>query len=416
MDLFNRLTSIDPSKECLKFLTKRILSNNYRGIHMSQHNRYNIDTIATLLKEMYDLIGVNTMRIRTTDLSKRPYNTPEEYIYAHYVDRIIGKTERGTQDSVRKTLFVDLHRMGLLNRYDKNNEPIHPYERKTVYNVGLSDMGVEFINSIDDVFLKNVIYTKAIDILTNGFANDLLDIVSINGRISIYEFMLFISYINCTSEYDNHTYTKEETVQYLLEFRKLSYYQKQAVIDIVEDYCTPSRFTGDKTNKRDFQNWKNETQQIFMLMGQTVFYEERNGELNIRIGDTGLFEDESKLQRSLTQKNEYFKNHKVKKEIGFELHHIIPLLSARNRVEFQMLDVWENMIYIDGYTHSKISHTHNKNTELNFIEENVILRDVAKIVDDVFCINKINVIYDVTKQSKMKNYNDSINKCYRCNA
>ena len=195
----------------------------------------------------------------------------------------------------------------------------------------------------------------------------------------------------------------------MCEYRRLSYYQRKSVVDTVDAYCDPKRFEGDKTYKRDFHNWKNESQQIFMLMKQTVFYEERNEELFIRIGDNGLFEDESKLKRSLSQKIEYFRKHNISKEIGFELHHIIPLLTARNRIEFQTLDVWENMIYIDGYTHSKISHTNNKNTKLEFVGENVILQDMARVVDDILCVNKTNVLYDVSKQSVMKNYNKSIN-------
>ena len=126
MSLFNQLTSIDPSKECLKFLAKRILSNNYRGVQLSQHNRYDVNIISTMLVEMYNIVGINKMRIRTTDLSKRPHNTPDEYIYANYVNVLMNKIGRCTQDSVRKNLFVDLHRMGLINRYDKNNQLIYP--------------------------------------------------------------------------------------------------------------------------------------------------------------------------------------------------------------------------------------------------------------------------------------------------
>ena len=222
--------------------------------------------------------------------------------------------------------------------------------------------------------------------------------------------MFFISYINCTCDYNGHTYTKSELVDYMVEFRNLSYYQRNAVIDIVSLYCNPKKFTGDKTDKRDFHNWKNESQQIFMFMNQTVFYEECNENLIIRLGDTSLFEDESKLKRSVAQKQEYFKKHNVSKKIGFELHHVIPLLTARNRVEFQTLDVWENMIYIDGYTHSKISHSNNKNIKLDFNNDDIVLKDVAMIIDDIVCINKTNVLYDTSNQVTMMEFNDSINK------
>ena len=42
---------------------------------------------------------------------------------------------------------------------------------------------------------------------------------------------------------------------------------------------------------------------------------------------------------------------------GFELHHIVPLLYATNRNQFDVLDTWKNMIYIDGFTHNIITQT-----------------------------------------------------------
>ncbi len=44
------ITQIDPSKECLKFLANRIKSSDYRGLHLSQHNRYDQNKIKTIFK------------------------------------------------------------------------------------------------------------------------------------------------------------------------------------------------------------------------------------------------------------------------------------------------------------------------------------------------------------------------------
>lgn len=409
MNLFNELTSIDPSKKCLEFLANRILSDNYRGLQLSQHNRYDVNIISTLLLEMYNIVGRNKMRIRTTDLSKRPSNTPEELVYAQYINNVVSKIGRGTQDSVRKNFFVDINRMGFIEKYDKNNILINPYEKKCVFSVCLSKKGLEFVNSLKDIFQRNLLYTKGIDELTNGIANEILDVVSINNKLSIHEFMFFISFIGCAYENNGYVFSKSELTEYMLEYRKLSYHQRKAVVSIIEKYCNPDNYNGNKKIKRDFHNWKNETQQIFNLMNQTIFYEKRKQELFIKLGSTALFEDETKLKRSLSQKQEYFKNHNVSKQIGFELHHVIPLLSAKNRTEFQALDVWENMIYIDGYTHSKISHTKNKNTELHFVNDNVILKDSSKTIADILCENKTNILYDISKKDIMKKYNNLIN-------
>lgn len=52
----------------------------------------------------------------------RPHNTEEEGIYAEFCNEAKNLVEIGTQDAMRKNLFVDLHRMGLIERYDKNKK------------------------------------------------------------------------------------------------------------------------------------------------------------------------------------------------------------------------------------------------------------------------------------------------------
>ena len=117
LDFYQSLISIDPSKKALKFLANRILNDNYRGMQISQHNRYTVEDLIILLEKIYELVGENKMKIRTTDLSKRPYNTPDEYIYAEYVNNVAKEMGRCTQDSVRKNFFVDLNK-GLLRKHN----------------------------------------------------------------------------------------------------------------------------------------------------------------------------------------------------------------------------------------------------------------------------------------------------------
>lgn len=404
MGIRESLAKIDPSKKCLSFLAERILDVNYRGIQLSQHNRYDVIFITTMLTEMYNLVGRNRMFIRTTDLSKRPYNYPEEKIYAQYVNNLCAKLERCTQDSVRKNFFVDLHRMGFIYRYNEHGYKIGPYERSRIKSVSLTPLGIELVNNSPDIFQRNLIYTKAIDTLTNGLADELLDVVSINDKLTMTEFQFFMSFID--QKLNGHLYTKSELIDFVLEFRSMSGFQRQAVVDVVAAYCDPKKFGGNKLNKRDFHNWKNETQQIFMLLDQTVLFELRQEKLVIRLGETSLFDDDTKLKRSLKEKEEYFKNHEVKKQPGFELHHVIPLLTAKSKNEFAVLDVWENMVYIDGYTHSKITHTNNKNTNLSFMNDDIVLKDPAGVVGEIDCEKDTNVIYNTKNKIVMKEFNE----------
>ena len=127
--ILQEITKIDPSKKCINFIVERIKSNNYRGIQISQHNRYTKDDILIILHEIYNLVGEGLMQIRTTDLSKRPQNIDGEEKYAELTNNISIKLSRCTQDSLRKNIFVDMHRMGLINRYNAKNKALSPSEK-----------------------------------------------------------------------------------------------------------------------------------------------------------------------------------------------------------------------------------------------------------------------------------------------
>lgn len=408
MNFTDKLISIDPSKNCLKFLASRVLSDNYRGMQISQHNRYTADDLIVLLENIYKLVGNSKMVIRTTDLSKRSYNLPEEYIYAEYVNKVSSILGRCTQDSVRKNLFVDLHRMGLIDRYNDYGEKIYPYEKSKIKYVSITEEGKEFIDNKNNLFTKNRLYTKAIDILTKGLASELFEVARVGekGEINIYEFMFFLSFMGC--ELNGQVYTRSELTEYLYEYKSMSKFQKATVINIVENYCRPQNFSGNKINKRDFGNWKNESQQIFMLMKDSIFFELRNETLHIRFGQNAIYENDIKFKRSIQAKQDYYTKHNIDKKLGFELHHIIPLLFAKNHNAFDVLDSWENMIYIDGYTHNKISQTNNKNYVLEFNDKTLILKDGSGNLDNVICEYDINVKYDPENKIVMLNYNTNI--------
>lgn len=73
------------------FIFKAIQRLDYRGVHLSQHNRYTKDDIAVMLKTLRDTLLNNNLQmlpIRTTDISKRPLNNPDETYYARLVAAI----------------------------------------------------------------------------------------------------------------------------------------------------------------------------------------------------------------------------------------------------------------------------------------------------------------------------------------
>jgi len=406
MDL-NDLLNIDPSKKSLKFLYDRILRDDYRGIQISQHNRYTYNQIVDMLRILYEKVGINKLTIRTADLKKRPFNTPEESLYAEYVNSINKIYGKGTQDSIRKNLFVDLHRMGLIIRYDEKSNEIGPFDSGTKKFVSLSKLGLDLINEREKL-KKYLIFTKSIDKLLKGMATLLFDLLSELDKITEDEYTYFVSFLYF--DYKGKQILKDDIINYVKEYRALSKYQKEQVSFVVKTFCNPENFNGNKTQKRDFHNWKNETQQVFTLLSMTAYYEydKANNVINFRITKDGLFQNDSKLKRSLVEKKQYFEKHKVSKTIGFELHHIIPLSWAKTKDEFFLLDKWDNMIYIDGYTHATITQENSEHVLLNIDDEtsDLILSNYKNAT--VTCIYEKNVKYSKDLKLILKNKNTEL--------
>jgi hypothetical protein len=404
----NPILNIDPSKECLKFLVKRIHNDNYRGMQVSQHNRYTYEQVVGMLSILYEISGNEKMQIRTTDLSKRPHNTQGEERYALYTTKVNEKYGKSTQDSIRKNLFVDFHRMGLIDRYTKNNEKILPNEFKPIKFVSISEIGKELIDLSKNEFQRYLIFTRALDYLLKGFASDLIEIVAEFGFITLIEFTFFVSFLY--KEIDEKIYLKDDIIKFLKEYRSLSRFQKQSVENIIRNECDPHKFNGDKKAKRDFHNWINEAQQIFMILGMTVYYENDrvSGKLNLRVDEGSLFHDTSKLKRSLAEKHLYFNNHQISKTLGFELHHIVPLSWAKSKEDFFVLDKWQNMVYIDGFSHARITQSNNENVIIKFREYN---NDVLFIdFKDKYleCIYGINIKYKTDLKNLMIEKNKAL--------
>src|SRR3954452_3968240 len=110
------------SEQCSAFLVERIESEEYRGSHLSQHNRYTFDDVIKIFDILYEFIQKDFLIIRTTDSSKRPQNYPEEKLYSDVCKKIREVVGKGTQDSIRKNFFVDFDRMKLLESYDKEGK------------------------------------------------------------------------------------------------------------------------------------------------------------------------------------------------------------------------------------------------------------------------------------------------------
>lgn len=401
------ILQIDSSRECIKFLAKRVQSDNYRGLQISQHNRYTQKEILVILQEIYELCGDTLLQIRTSDLSKRPYNIEGEEKYAELTTKIASKLGRCTQDSLRKNIFVDLHRMGLIDRFNAKKKRLNSFDNGTKKYIALTNFGIEFLQNTD-IFTQNLLFTRALENLMQGFGEEILHIILEleSNYLTLYEVLFFTTFLY--QKLDSKTYNRSDIIALIRDYRTLSKFQKQALLEKIKSYCEPKNFGGDKTQKRDFHNFLNETQQILSLLTQMAYFEynEQNLKLYIRTGTYGIYEDSTKLKRSIKEKNLYFEKHNITKEKGFELHHIVPLCLASSRAEFQVIDKWENMVYIDAFSHAKITQNNNANMRLSFENNDANFSDCNDSV--VCCENNINIKYDTNKQKLMLDYNKHI--------
>src|SRR3989338_842422 len=398
------INNISAGNEALEFIESRIRDQKYRGDRASQHNRYvmrQVVVILTLLNKYAP--NKSLMTIRTTDISKRSENTPDEFSYAEFCNEAKEKAGIGTQDAMRKNLFVDLHRMGLIERFDKNKNIIDPFSRTSVKYVSISDQGIKLIKA-KDILNQYFIFSKGIDSLLGGYIDVIVDILRDNDYgidyISIYEYMFFVSAIGTGFNFSINT---DQAVELIKKYRNLTGLQRKSVVETLKAELDPKKFTGAKTNKKDFHNWHNKAMQVFYLLNQTVYFEVRGEQLVLKQGKNSFSVVTNRLDRSLNEKYQYFVKHKIEKTLGFELHHVVPLVWSESVHHLKMIDKWENMVYIDAFGHAKITQNRNRNVIMDFVNDDMILTDYSK--NQVYLKYKKNISYKPTNKHVMKKYN-----------
>jgi hypothetical protein len=400
------LTTISPGNEALEYIECRLKDDHYRGAESSQHNRYTMEQMVDILQLLNEYApNKGLMQIRTTDMSKRPHNTPDEITYSQFCNEAKAKVHIGTQDAMRKNLFVDINRMGFIHRYNSKKEIVDPYAGRAVKYVSLTPEGLK-IATERNIANQHFLFSKGVDRLLGGYINTLLDILRDPDykleNVTIYEFMFFITAIDTEFSFTLNT---DEAVKKINEYRVLTANQRRAALESLKVSLEPKNYTGNKTNKRDYHNWLNKAQQAFYLLNQTVYFEVRGDQLVIKSKVQG-FDALKKLDRSLNEKYLYFVSHKVVKTPGFELHHIVPLSWSESIHHFKMLDRWQNMLYLDGYNHARITQNSNRNVKLSFSNNNVQLTDFHN--NKVFLYYPKNVIYNPGKKLDLQDYNDKL--------
>lgn len=395
---------VSPTNDALNYLAGRIRCADYRGPKSSQHNRYEVDDVHTILSLLHEYAPNRAlMPIRTTDLSKRSKIRTDEARYTEFCEACKSKTGIGTVDAMRKNLFPDFHRMQLIERYDKNRVRIDPHKRHQVKFVSLSELGLKYVQSkrlIDRYF----IFARCVDQLLPGRIGILLDIMRntpFMGRISIHEYMFFMDAVDTKHSF---SITVPHAIDLTRSYRLLSRTQRRSVVEEMKKELRPKEGI-PKPDKKDYHNWLNKAQQAYYLLRQTPYFDVEGDDLVLKSKkdwDTGVME----LSRSKEEKNRYFREHGVKKRRGFEVHHVVPLAWATSAHDFKLLDDWKNMVYIDGYNHSKITQNGNRNVIMESDDRDILLRDYG--TDIIRLAFSKNILYGLGKQATMLRYNKDL--------
>lgn len=403
-----QVENIQPNNEALKFIDLRIADPKYRGDESSEHNRYDMKEIFTTLTILDKYApDKSLLRIRDTDLSKRPQNTNDEISYALFCEDVKKAVGKGTQDSIRKNIFVDIHRMGLIDRFDNEKIKLGAFDRGSVKYVSLTDDGIKFIKS--NLLNRAFIFSKALDRLLGGYIEISLDILKDTdygiNKITLWEFMFFVSAINAETTFNIDI---NQCVTLIKSFRLLAPTQRMAVIETLKQKLKPELFIGDKTKKRDWHNWKNKIDQAYHLFKQTPYFDVFGTENKIlTLSTTKIKTKDGEVvdikKRSIYEKDAYFKKHKVQKTNGFELHHVLPLSWSESAEQYKLFDKWENMVYIDAFSHAKISQNRNRNVNMTSRGDDIILSDYDN--NSVHLISQKSILYDTFNKSKMLDYN-----------
>ena len=340
----------------LQYIIERIQDDNYRGLHVSQHNRYDLDRLVKILQGIRIVANTEIFRVPLgDDGGVEQSDCGRYYQIVKEVKRLAGI---GTINSLKKNFFVDFHGAGLLFRFDKNRNLIDRNGKRSVHHAQLTPLAISLLDA--PILGQYKAFTVALDNLFSDELTKLAEILYYSDYKDTYiesvEFTLILS--------DNRRETGYDKIELLDAYRALKRPRRKKALNLIKKYCTPDNFTGNKTRQRDFGNWKNQTQQIFSLLKSTVYFDVYAEKLKLNIGTYGIF-DVTQAKRSQAVKSTYFREHQIEKTETFELHHIVPFSAAKNKEEFKLIDHWKNLIYLKNTKHAEITQNRNQHVILD---------------------------------------------------
>lgn len=379
--------------EFFNYLNNRIKKPDYRGHHLSQHNRLPFEKICYLLEVIYNNIKYRKIKIHIGDWNGIKQNCNEYYKIINEINK--SKDFSCTVNSLKKNIFPDLAIMGFLDRFDKNNTLALGEKRSEIYYVKLSDLAVSFANE-KSLLKKYKIYINAVEKLIEPILEELFMILFKEfDSVNIYEYTFILS---------DPKLTMDEKVKLIKEYRKLKKVQQASITSYIQKkFEAINKKAKNKTEKRDFMNWYNESLQVFNLLNQTIYFKTfRKTILMLSISQEIL---EFVASRSQKERELYFEYHNVPKKDDYQLHHIYPISYATSRRELELIDNYKNLIYISNKIHSKIPRDNNTFVKIDWKQNKLFLVD--PISNERIDITK-DCLLNTTKILELVDYNKKL--------
>jgi len=257
------ILDIDSGNAFLKYIVARVQREDYRGIQISPHNRYDLGFVREIFKQIYEIAGDDLFEVPPGDYKQSEYDALERTHpkFVLMVRRIKANTGRTTVNSLKKNFFPDFARAGFITRYDESGNPLDAKKRPSVVSAQLNDAAIDLVKTTD-ISRQHSIFSKQVAILLGEYiVVELADAIRHSefkdAQIDFVEFQYILS--------DNNADWGCK-IDLLRQYRRLEAFQKNRVHKLLKQYCNPDTFGGDKTTKRDYHNWSNETQQIMNLL------------------------------------------------------------------------------------------------------------------------------------------------------
>lgn len=412
---------INPNNLAIKFIYWRMLQNNYRGLHLLQHNRWTFEKFRAIIIAIFHSQDNNGyVRIPRGDEGKFHLGDYSQYLelikkFQEEYKKSTNK-EEGTANTIKKNLFPDLARMGVIDRYKINNNQertiLKPYVKDSVDLIKFKDYLNLNEKTLNDNHFLRQIYNNFSKNIYNDLPLLLFELISdenLKGKIDEYEFLFFITWYD--NFYLEYKIDKDQIKELILSWRNLSLSARNTVINFIRNWADREKWINfKKDQKRDFYNWKNQTQEIMQHIKDSEIFS-----LNINATQFEIFfkkqDEQIKRYRSETPKLEYLEKHNMKKIKGFEFDHIVPFSWSTTFEQALKICSWKNLIYIDAKNHAIKTQSNNIYVYLNSRKEiNYLYLESENKKDFLFLKLNKDVYFNMNLFQELKEYNISLNK------